>query len=82
MIKGEIVRFAGEVRFFGSLGEEEKRLPPDRFVRCNSGYLVNLAQVKKIADGEVYVADGSLPLSRGKKTAFMQSLLDFMSTRR
>ena len=72
----------GKIRFFGSLGEEEKRLPQDRFVRCNSGYLVNLAQVKKIADGEVYVADGSLPLSRGKKAAFMQAFLNYMSARR
>lgn len=72
----------GEIRFFGSLGEEERRLPQDRFVRCNSGYLVNLAQVQKISDGEVYVADESLPLSRGKKAAFMQSLLGYMSRRR
>lgn len=72
----------GEVSFFGSLSDEEKRLPADRFVRCNSGYLVNLAQVKKVQDGEVYVANTSLPLSRNKKSAFMQSLLAFMSTRR
>ena len=72
----------GEVRFFGGLSDEEKRLPKDRFVRCNSGYLVNLAQVKKVQDGEVYVADTSLPISRNKKAAFMESLLHFMSTRR
>lgn len=72
----------GEISFFGSLSEEEKRLPPDRFVRCNSGLLVNLAQVKKVQDGDVYVADTSLPISRNKKVAFMQSLLTFMSTRR
>ncbi len=72
----------GQVSFFGSLSEEEKRLPADRFVRCNSGLLVNLAHVKKVQDGEVYVADTSLPLSRNKKTAFLQSLLAFMSTRR
>ena len=72
----------GDVSFFGSLSDEEKRLPKDRFVRCNSGYLVNLAQVKKVQDGEVYVADTSLPISRNKKTAFMESLLKFMSERR
>lgn len=73
---------SGEVRFFGSLSDEEKRLPQDRFVRCNSGYIVNLAQVKKVQDGAVFVADTSLPMSRNKKAAFMQSLLTFMSTRR
>lgn len=72
----------GDVSFFGSLTDEEKRLPTDRFIRCNSGYLVNLSQVKKVQDGEVYVADTSLPISRNKKTAFMQSLLNYMSTRR
>ena len=71
-----------EVSFFGSLSDEEKRLPQDRFVRCNSGFIVNLAQVKKVQDNDVYVADTSLPISRNKKTAFMQSLLNFMSTRR
>jgi len=73
---------SGEIRFFGSLGEEEKRLPTDRFARCNSGYLVNLAQVKKISDGEVHVCDSALPLSRGKKAAFMQAFLNYMSARR
>ena len=72
----------GEVRFFGSLSDEEKRLPGDRFVRCNSGFIVNLAHVKKIQDGDVYVAETGLPISRNKKTAFMQSLLRFMSERR
>lgn len=72
----------GDVSFFGSLTDEEKRLPKDRFVRCNSGYLVNLAQVKKVQDGDVYVADVELPMSRNKKVAFMQSLLRFMSERR
>ena len=72
----------GDVSFFGSLSEEEKRLPKDRFVRCNSGYLVNLSHVKKVQNGDVYVADTCLPLSRNKKTGFMQSLLHFMSTRR
>lgn len=72
----------GDVRFFGSLSDEEKRLPKDIFVRCNSGFLVNLAHVKKVQDCDVYVADTCLPISRSKKTAFMQSLLHFMSTRR
>ena len=72
----------GDVSFFGSLSDEEKRLPQDRFVRCNSGFLVNLSQVKKVQDNDVFVADTSLPISRNKKTAFMQSLLKFMSERR
>ena len=72
----------GEFSFFGSLSEEEKRLPTERFVRCNSGYIVNLGKVKKVQDGNVFIADTSLPLSRNKKTAFMQSLLDYMSSRR
>ena len=71
-----------EISFFGSLSDEEKRLPQDRFVRCNSGFIVNLAQVKKVQDNDVYVGDTHLPISRNKKVAFMQSLLKFMSERR
>ena len=71
-----------EISFFGSLSDEEKRLPSDRFVRCNSGFIVNLAQVKKVQDNDVYVGDTHLPISRNKKVAFMQSLLKFMSERR
>ena len=73
---------SGDVSFFGSLTDEEKRLPPDRFVRCNSGILVNLTHVKKVQDNDVYVADAVLPISRNKKTAFMQSMLAYLSTRR
>lgn len=72
----------GEISFFGSLSEEEKRLPSGRFARCNSGYIVNLARVKKVQDNEVYIADASLPISRNKKATFMQELLNYMSTRR
>lgn len=70
------------ISFFGTLSDEEKRLSPDRFVRCNSGYIVNLAHVKKIQDNDVYVGENRLPISRNKKNAFMQSLLKFMSERR
>ena len=71
-----------DISFFGSLSEEEKRLPSDMFVRCNSGYLVNLAHVKKVQDGIVFVSDSQLPLSRNKKMTFMQSLLKYMSEKK
>ncbi len=70
------------ISFFGTLSDEEKRLPQDRFIRCNSGYIVNLAHVKKVQDSDVYVGEDRLPISRNKKATFMQSLLNFMSTRR
>lgn len=72
----------GDYRFFGSLSEEEKRLPSHRFARCNSGYLVNLAQVKGVSGGEVAVANRALPVSRSKKAGFLQSLLSYMSRRK
>ena len=71
-----------DVSFFGTLSEEEQRLPKDRFVRCNTGIIINLARVKKVQGSDVYVADKCLPISRNKRTTFMQSLLDFMSTRK
>ncbi|MBQ9276433.1 MAG: response regulator transcription factor, partial [Clostridia bacterium] len=69
---------SGRFSFFGSLSEEEKRLPAKKFARCNSGYIVNLARVDKVQDGCVYIGGDCLPISRSKKASFMQSLFDFI----
>lgn len=71
----------GEFRFWGSLAEEEKRLPADRFVRSSSAYLVNLGHVTRVDGVDVYVGGACLPLSRGKKAAFLEALLAFVNRR-
>lgn len=68
----------GEIRFWGSLAEEEKRLPPERFVRSSSAYLVNLSAVTKVAGADVFVEGACLPLSRSKKAAFTTALFAYM----
>lgn len=73
---------AGEISFFGSLSEEEKRLPAELFIRCNSCFLVNLSRVTKVQDGEAHLgAVCRLPISRNKKAAFMEKLLEYMGGR-
>ena len=67
-----------QISFFGSLSEEEKKLPASNFARCNSGYIVNLARVDKVQDGCVYIGGDCLPISRSKKASFMQSLFAFI----
>ena len=68
----------GEIKLWGSLTEEEKRLGED-FVRCNSYLLVNLRHVKKIVGNEVFVGNESLPISRNKKADFLQSVIGYMN---
>ena len=69
----------GEFRFWGSLSEEEKRLPPEQFARSSSAYIVNLAAVTKVAGADVYVGNECLPLSRGKKASFLEAMLAYMN---
>ena len=38
----------------GTLKAFEEKLAERPFARCNSGYLVNLAQVKSVQQGDVY----------------------------
>lgn len=68
----------GEVKMWGSLSDIEKRLPADRFARCNNCYLVHLAYATRLEGNDLYVGGDVLAVSRGKKQEFMQRLLDYM----
>lgn len=52
----------------------EEELKEDGFARCNSGCLVNLRKVESFTDKEVVVKGSPLPVSRGRKAAFMEAL--------
>ena len=41
-----------------SLGEMEKRLPP-QFVRCHKSYIFNIVYVDSIVGSLIYMADGT-----------------------
>ncbi|MFR6163784.1 MAG: LytTR family transcriptional regulator DNA-binding domain-containing protein [Mediterraneibacter gnavus] len=45
----------------------EKKLDKDGFVRCNSGYLVNLRYVEEVNENIVTVAGEKLQISRPRK---------------
>lgn len=62
----------------GSLKNFETKLDPQRFVRCNSGYLVNLAQVIAVKQYEVKVGPHTLLISRPKKKLFLEALTNYL----
>lgn len=62
----------------GSLKSYEEKLADKPFVRCNSGYLVNLAQVRAVQQNTVQVGPYELQISRPKKKAFLEALTDYI----
>lgn len=60
----------------GSLAEIERQLAGESFVRCNKGYLVNLAYVDAIQDGCAVVRGDKLLISRGRRGPFLEALAD------
>ena len=68
----------GEWTAPGSLRQYEETLADKQFARCNSGYLVNLAQVRGMQDGMVLVGPHSLQISRPRRKAFVEALTDYV----
>lgn len=66
----------GEFETYGSLKDLENLLNDEKFVRCNSCYLVNLDSVLKIEGDECVLKNGSLQISRSKKKYFIQKFLE------
>ena len=60
----------------GTLKAFEEKLAERPFARCNSGYLVNLAQVKSVQQGMVQVGPYELQVSRPRRKAFLAALAD------
>ena len=68
----------GSFEIYGTLKAIEDSLPEEQFVRCNSGYLVNLRHVDKIKNNTVFIHGEELPLSRAKKKEFMDALNHYL----
>lgn len=68
----------GNYTFRGTMKEMEEKLKDSGFVRCNSGYLVNLRYVQAVRQNTVLVAGDELPISRSKKKSFMEALTDYV----
>ena len=60
----------------GTLKAFEEKLAERPFARCNSGYLVNLAQVESVQQGMVQVGTYELQVSRPRRKAFLAALAD------
>ena len=62
----------------GTLKNYEEKLVGRAFARCNSGYLVNLAQVSGVQQDMVQVGPYTLQISRPRRKAFMAGLADYI----
>ena len=62
----------------GALKALEEKLTSRLFARCNSGYLVNLAQVSGVQQNTVQVGPHELQISRPKRRAFLAALADYI----
>ena len=79
--EGHRVRFyteEGEFSAPGALKTFEEKLADLPFARCNSGYLVNLAQVKSVQQGLAQVGPYELQVSRPKRKSFLAALADYI----
>ena len=56
----------------------EEKLVGRAFARCNSGYLVNLAQVSGVQQDMVQVGPYALQISRPRRKAFLAALADYI----
>lgn len=68
----------GDFTASGALKSFEGKLAGRPFARCNSGYLVNLAQVRGVQQGEVQVGPHTLQISRPRRKAFLAALADYI----
>jgi len=68
----------GEITFTGSLKEWEERLGQYSFVRCSSGYLVNLANITGYRTDSVVVGGTELLVSRPRRKQFFQLFSDYI----
>ena len=62
----------------GTLKSFEEKLAGKPFARCNSGYLVNLAQVSAVQQNTVQVGPYELQISRPRKKSFLEALTDYI----
>ena len=79
--EGHKVHFYTEKEDFvvpGTLKNYEEKLVGRAFARCNSGYLVNLAQVSGVQQDMVQVGPYTLQISRPRRKAFIAGLADYI----
>lgn len=60
-----------------SMKSVEESLAGDHFFRCNKCYLVNLAHVRGIEDGDALVGGDRIVVSQSKRGAFAKALTEY-----
>jgi DNA-binding LytR/AlgR family response regulator len=68
--------------FRGTIKSYEKELLPYSFVRCHNSYLVNLIHVTGVEGDFVIIKKNKIKISRSRKKAFMEALVDYIGYRR
>ena len=71
----------GNIKGHGSMRILANNLKKSNFVLCNQSYLVNLAYIKEISNGQVRVDNDWLIISRPKKREFLKSVDEFFSSK-
>lgn len=61
-----------------SLKELEQKLPARYYAKCNSCYLVNLAQVERVIKDLVTVGGTDLQISRARRRGFLEALASYV----
>lgn len=72
----------GEFTLSETMRELEGRLAGSDFFRCNNCYLINLMHVGGVKDSTVVVAGQELAISRPRKKAFMEALVNYVGGHR
>ncbi len=73
---------SGEIICYKKMKELEEELKNAHFVRCHSGYLVNLFFVKRVDKLEIILTDQeTIPISQPKRKQFMEKLTDYWGDR-
>ncbi len=68
----------GEMVASGTMQKLEEEMEAYHFSRGNKGYLINLMHVDGVQDGCARIHGQLLPLSRGRKAAFLEALADYV----
>ncbi len=71
----------GNIKGHGSMRILANNLKKSNFVLCNQSYLVNLAYIKEISNGQVRVDNDWLIISRPKKKEFLKSVDEYFSSK-
>lgn len=68
----------GDYSSYGTMKLVEKTLSKNQFFRCNSGCLVNLNHISKVAGNEAVIVNGDrLIISRARKKEFLERVHKF-----